>query len=567
MLFDNARPSFIGGEQVAAAPPPAASAIVPNPPPAPAAPAQVAVAPPPIEEGDRPEAVAQAAAKPAEPTIEVVADTVWARGLAGPDTKMEIREARLRGTVEVHRGPGANEQSGSDVTADKVDLTGQGENKFLIRAHGTPGKPALVVSDSFKIEGPQLPAFVKPRTPPGVDGPGRVDTRPRGGDARRRPGPDRARAPGQSQADGGHLEVRHAVRWPADRHRRQAPAGARPVRVGRGRHHRRGPDRGAVRRLPRPAHLALRHRREEAPSASSAPTKDVEISNVKRDPRTGLLLEYDRINGQKVTYWAPGGFQVDGAGIVRIYGRSGAESGLNPAAGRRPAQPSGGKLAPLQLTRVDFRKAMLGRFMGPADNPADGERIGQFWGDVKVLHAKVADEKADLTEDRMHPPDDMVALHSQYLWVDNLPGPGDKNKPDSSRTRLLARGDGQAALARTYGKEASTIEGDRITYHTDTAQFLVVGENGRDVVIARSNGLGQPVTGTESRQVLYNARTGATRAVDLSYLSMFEPKTGLGTGFVPAPNRQPDPIKPLEMPQRMGDKGTKERRSFNGTTR
>lgn len=574
VLFDPPPPNSggKGGGLAGTAPTPAAAAA-PS-----AVPTQVVDAPPLIEEDGPAATVAQAPAKPTEPSIDVVADTVWARAAnAGPDSKMEIREARLRGTVEVHRGPAANEQSGSDVAADKVDLTGQGENRFLVRAHGTPEKPALVVSDSFKIEGPRLAVDQTANTAE-VDGPGELTQWVKGREAEMPGG-----VPALVEAEPHANRRPMVVSWksgmqfdgqPTSTEGKPLPGHARFVS-------------GVVATidearivgeqldvyLDQPISLSGTAMKKDGDQARPQLSfvhalNDVEISNAKRDPRTGLLLEYDRINGQRVTYWAPGGFQVDGAGIVRVYSRAGAEAGLNPSAGRRtPPQTASGKVAPLQLTRVEFRQAMLGRFLGPAENPADGERIGQFWGDVKVLHAKVADEKTDITEDRAHPPDDMVALHSQYLWVDNLPGQGEQKQADSSRTRLLARGNGQAALARTYGPNASTIEGDRITYHTDTAQFLVVGENGRDVVIARSNGLGQPVSPTDARQVLYNSRTGDTRVVDPGVISLFEPKTGIGTGFAAAPNRQPDPIKPFEMPARMGDKGTKERRSFNGTTR
>src|SRR5262249_21645021 len=286
--------------------------------------------------------------------------------------------------------------------------------------------------------------------------------------------------------------------------------------------------------------------------------------------------EFHRINGNDVTYQLPGRFEVRGPGLVRIYGRNGANQ-ANPmvpapaprngnVAGRGAVTPISnqralGELPPLELTRVEFRTGMRGRLQGPPENPANGERIAVFWGDVHVLHAKVANEKADLSEDMRPAPDDMVALQSQYLWVDNLPGPSDAPGQAASRTRMLARGEGQAARARTHGPNASTIEGDRITYHTDSGSFLIVSDSGHDVLVARSNGVGQPVSLTDARQVLYNTRTGEVRVVDPGVISLFEPKTGIRPEFGTAPQRMPKPEKPPKLPDRPSDRASKERQS------
>src|SRR5262249_28282826 len=57
--------------------------------------------------------------------------------------------------------------------------------------------------------------------------------------------------------------------------------------------------------------------------------RDVEITNRKLDPTTGALMEFHRINGIDVDYQLPGRFEVRGPGLVRIYGRNGANQ-ANP---------------------------------------------------------------------------------------------------------------------------------------------------------------------------------------------------------------------------------------------
>ncbi len=558
--------SFIAGESAASVPPPAA--------------AETAEAPA-VEPTD----------KTREPQLDVSANSIWARIASLPDskTKFEAREVRLRGAVEVHRGAEREGERGTDVSGDAVDLIGQANNRFRVRAHGTVQRPALVVSDAFRIVGPKLTVDQVENTAD-VEGPGEltqwVETReelaPGGapplleanGRPNRRPmvisWKSNMRFEGERRSEDGKNSIGYAhflsgVVATIDEAR---IAGEeldvylnQPVSLS-----------GAPKKQGDQPKLDLSHVRAKV---------DVEITNKKLDPATGTLLEYQRINGQDVSYQLPGRFQVSGPGLVRIYGRN-AGGEANPSAppraprdgnvaGRGLVSPVSNQrtvaaLAPLELTRVEFRQGMRGRFQGPPQAPTNGERIAEFWGDVHVLHARVADEKADLTEDMRPAPDDMIALQSQYLWVDNLPGIGDDPAKSASRTRMLARGDGQAARARTYGANASVIEGDRITYHTDTGTFLIVADQG-DVLIARSNGVGRPVSLTDARQVLYNTRTGKTSVVDPGQISLYEPKTAARPEFAPVPQRMPKPEKPPTYPNRPSDRASKERQGFSGTSR
>jgi hypothetical protein len=533
-----------------------------------------------------------ASARPAEPDLDVSADTVWARvaamGAAGSTSKLDVKEVYLRGGVEVQRGPEAGKTIGTNVKGEAVDLIGQTEGRFEVRAHGKPDRPAEVVSDAFRILGPKLTLNQTADTAQ-VEGPGLLT---QWIDANSRPLVDGVdRPPPLLEVDDREDKRPMIVRWqsgmlfegrPQGPHGAVEPAHARflagvdatidEARVT-------GEEVDVY--LDRPVSLSRPIRDPNSGQTSDArpqvsfvrAQRDVEIVNRKLDPASGSLQETHRVHGDDVSYRMPGHFGVQGPGVVWLYRRVGPNSGnplLPPAAtasGRGRVSPVSNRTAqspsgPLELTRVQFRQGMRGRFQGPPEKPASGERVGEFFGDVQILNARVDNDRADLSEERS-PPADMVSLYSQYLYIDSQTAAPGSDAAD--RTRMVARGEGQAARARTFGTHASTIEGDRITYQTDTGVFLIVADPGRTVSLVKSNGTGQPVSLSDARQVLYNVRSGETRVADPSAISLYDAKTGIRPGVVPAPNRNPSPPPPLRFPGRTNsDPTNKENRGFSG---
>lgn len=135
----------------------AATAAATTPSPAPAQPvvadAGAAQAAPDAE----PEARTEPAPKPPEPPLDVKADRIWAWVVSQPgETRGELREARLRGGVEVHQDPAPDKSRGFDVGGERVDLIARGEKLFEVRAYAEPGKLARVATDTFELQGSVL---------------------------------------------------------------------------------------------------------------------------------------------------------------------------------------------------------------------------------------------------------------------------------------------------------------------------------------------------------------------------------------------------------------------------
>lgn len=562
--------------------PPPPRAVIAGPVAAPAAPTLADPAP-----AEEPAQVAEA--KPPEPDLDVEANTVWARlgpATGGDGSKLDAREVYLRGQVAVHRGPEAGKDVGTDVTGDAVDLIGQTEGRFEMRAHGTTTQPAEVVSDTFRILGPMLTLDQAADTAE-VLGPGTLtqwlDSRPvvvADGVA--------AQPPPLMERDDRQGKKPMTVSWksgmlfegrPADPQGRPMAARAKfrsgvDARVDDSRIVGEELDAFFDRRVSLargPAGKSKKGEPEAKPQLAGVHAKtNVTVMNRKLDPVTGLLLEFQRINGDDVYYDPKGEFDVIGPGVVRLYKRGGP-GGLNPLKPAVAGDPPRGNVAtvsnkraadpPLELTRVEFRKQMHGQSEGGVDNKSkDAPKVVHFWEDVQVLHGKVDSEKRDLSPE--HAPPEMIQMYSQYLRIDSQ-GEKSADGKDTSRSRMLAIGDGRTAFARTYGPNAATVEGDKITYNTDTGTFLGIADPGKTVTVAKSNGVGQDPSTTTGRLVNYNLKSGAASIVDASTITFVDANSAKRTTKGAIPDRSPLPDKPPDFMGRQSDRGTKERRGFN----
>jgi hypothetical protein len=123
------------------------------------------------------EAAAKPKPKPSD-SIEINAETAWARVLLGakgaaPDASRgpsasagllsgsnggasRVQEVRLRGDVHIHQGPAEGKSRGTDVTGQAVDLIARDEGQLWVEAHGDDRAPARVESDTMLLEGPKI---------------------------------------------------------------------------------------------------------------------------------------------------------------------------------------------------------------------------------------------------------------------------------------------------------------------------------------------------------------------------------------------------------------------------
>src|SRR5439155_733824 len=125
-------------------------------------------------------------------------------------------------------------------------------------------------------------------------------------------------------------------------------------------------------------------------------------------------------------------------------------------------------------------------------------RWAHFFGDVQALNARVASDLVQLDFDR--PPDDFMFLTAQILHVISEPTPGAKGGAAHNYLKAV-----DEAQAKTRNE---TIRADLITYDSSKELFYAYAEEGRSVSIAQQSGSSQPLSGGQSRAVLYNRKTG-----------------------------------------------------------
>ncbi|MEA2632406.1 MAG: hypothetical protein QOE66_2625, partial [Chloroflexota bacterium] len=255
-------------------------------------------------------------------------------------------------------------------------------------------------------------------------------------------------------------------------------------------------------------------------------------------PRT--VLQKQRIEGEHVTYEKlTGNFVVPGAGRVWLYNRKGQDSLASPLAAPAPtrgpattaerrtitptanptsrtvpntrratevvgrnstaptpttinavtnaaekakekAKAARTPLAPLELTQITFNDEMHGRFGTGKGADTIDTRWADFFGDVQLLHAVVANDTTMFDFD--NPPMDGTFLTAQTVRVvSEPPPPGGK---DPARNFLKAW---ENANAATYD---TTIQADKITFDSLKELFYAYGEDGRDVLIVQQKTAG-----------------------------------------------------------------------------
>ena len=600
---------FVEGAPAPAAEPKEDLAFLPNP---------DAAKPPEAEPAPNEPAKPAPPPKAPEPAIDVAADSVyaWVRLLPRPaDDKADARTAEstpraeldkayLRRRVTIHQDPPEGKTKGTDLTAENLDLFNQGDGRFYVEAHGGPKAPAKASTEAIEMEGPvlvldQLVDEAK------IDGAGRLYRAPTLSPIR----PDEVRS--AARPVDGTLPVDAAAKdMPKDRMKVEGPMEVRFTRRMRffgtpldekGRPlNAQAIFEGAVRARSADAlvegdvvetsfdqqvPLYRPKRSPGTPKPEKPPEPDLElfhglgkvrILKVDVDPATKAPIGKKQINGPDVTFdKSSGDFEVKGPGVVRVTQRRGKNSLTKPggdlaeetprvrpvAAGPadrekvKAAVGQAAKLAPLELTRIEFDKGVTGRIDG-IEGPKGSESFdADFVGPVRVLQAPVPDIRADLDMD--NPPLDAYYATSDRLNVVQVPSPSGPKEP--ARILLKAMGNANANTAK------HAIRGDVVTYDSLAQLTYVYGTEG-EVSIVNQDGQGQPFTSGRGRAIRLNNRTGEKTLLEPSGFAFVDPKSTLrATAAGPAAVASTTPKrKPIRMPVRPTPRSDIERRGFNG---
>ena len=228
-----------------------------------------------------------------------------------------------------------------------------------------------------------------------------------------------------------------------------------------------------------------------------------------------------------------------------------APARLGSAAGPPQALAARRTLPPLVLTQVRFSREMAGRFgSGKVSDKAE-IRWADFFGEVEALRGRVPDADAVLDPDKLLA--DGQFLTSEILRVVSDPSPFN---PDGPPRYLLAAWEN--AFARDND---TTIQADRITYDTTSNLFYAYGDEGREVLIAQQEQIGQPATFSRTGGWRYNAKTGQSTLIDLKVGSMIQARTGTR----PKPFGVPGPIGPRSQKRtKLRNPRNIERKDFTG---
>ena len=344
-------------------------------------------------------------------------------------------------------------------------------------------------------------------------------------------------------------------------------------------------------------------------------SEHVDLLTWERDPITQVLINARRIQSEHVIYDKPTGrFWAEGAGIVRLYDRSdsdgdplksspgasanrpnGANSGRVAARGgaegdRRESARVGGDergarspglasakssravsggasrapvaarpIAPLTLTKVQFREGMEGRFpMSDEPGRALESRTADFFGDVDTSRARVEDEYHDLDPDRL--PADFTRMTSKVMHIISDPLPNRTGDPNKPKERNFLRSEGNVVM--TTREKAATS--DRATYDTGNDLFMLYSAPGAEVVVFDREHPGQPASRVPGKTVLYNHRTGAMEIEDPRAITLYQSasRNAGREGVSPAIPKLPTKPKPRFRKTQPNDK---DRTSFTGS--
>jgi len=343
-------------------------------------------------------------------------------------------------------------------------------------------------------------------------------------------------------------------------------------------------------------------------------TRKVVVVNTKRDPDSKSITQRQRILGEFLTYERlTGKFRVPGEGTVYLYELEGQTSKLTPAdsrAGplgtappspprrvsptsgpgpdtprpvrrgtdvvgrtdvRNPADPDADRgparkgrrpaarpLPPLVLTQVHFTTEMNGRFGSGLDSGKSEDRVADFFGDVEALRAKVPGPNAVLDVERPTP--DAMLLTAQTLRVvSEPPQPKALERDPNAPPRYLLRAWGDASASSVD----KTIQADIITYDSQSSLLYAYGEDGRDIVIAQQDHIGQAPTLAPGRTWSYNLKTSESQLADPKSIAFLDAKTG----YRPAPETPiTEKVKPRIPPRKafINRSNSIERKGYTG---
>jgi hypothetical protein len=302
----------------------------------------------------------------------------------------------------------------------------------------------------------------------------------------------------------------------------------------------------------------------------------------------GLLIELRRVAGDLLTYDVPTNrFRILTAGMVDLIDRGNTGMPADPsrrtmpladpgranvrpasyspqaAAGvRRGAAPARRPLAvappPLKMTRIWFDQEMIGQLN---TTRAGSKRLAgqaEFFGNVRVMNAVVADEDIDLDPDR--PPASYLYSRSRTARVISEPPP--TGAPEDAPDRVLVQAwDDVFALTVRQGRETSIQADDHMDYNSETGTSYIYGRE-QEVTIVDQAGMAQPASFGRGRTVRYNHLTGAIAVLDARSIQLVDPGSGVRAGIPPAPP-PPANVRPRRKLYREGPTSN-ERRNFTG---
>lgn len=327
--------------------------------------------------------------------------------------------------------------------------------------------------------------------------------------------------------------------------------------------------------------------RTRKPVVDPATHQPIPVDLVHRsiDPETGALTQKGRVSGPKLSFdLTNGAFLVDGAGTVWLYKprptESAAGNGPIPGMNLRPTMatvpraradrragtgtptttPTG--TASLELTRVNFQRRVAGRVgdgtgVSGLDNNRQPPFVATFDGGVQVLHAPVADERADLDPD--DPPPDYMLLASEQIKVirEAAHAASSGTQPALEQFFIDATG-GPLALS-----PPRSLKGDRITYDSVKDLVYVYGDEG-GVSIVNQDAPGQPFSATRGQAIMYNRKSGHIKVISPQNMLVVDPRSGIRARPVPpsGPSATPAPKPATPRRGRGVPQSDKERQGF-----
>jgi hypothetical protein len=219
-----------------------------------------------------------------------------------------------------------------------------------------------------------------------------------------------------------------------------------------------------------------------------------------------------------------------------------------------PVNPKHDEPPSLVLTQIRFMKEMRG-YLGSAEHDEQDPHWYEFFGDVQLGRAKVANAKIKLDFDKL--PADGLFLTGQTLRVRTEPPP--VGSPPSTPARDYVK-----AWEKTYVTSSDkAFQADVLTYDSEKDLVYAYGENGRDVIYAQQHAAGQPSTLGAAKAVRVNPKTGAAVFIDSSSVQLIDKNTGVRpVAAVPS-----DPEAKKKKPAKKGFRipsNNIERRGFTG---